>query len=177
MSLLTQRYAKAIFGVAEKAGVVDAVGSDLSRLSSILSDPAVGGPVLSPDTNADARQKVLDKILGDGHDLTRNLVGVVLRRRREAVLPSLAEDFAELQRAARGEVLGVLETARLVDELTVRELETRATALVGKKVTLQVNVDETLIGGVRIRIGNTLYDGSVATAIEDLHRRLMDAPL
>lgn len=177
MSLLTQRYAKAIFEVAEKAGAVDAVASDLSRLSSILSDPAVGGPILSPDTKADVRQKVLDKILGDGHDLTRNFIGVVMRRRREAVLPGLSEDFAEMQRTARGEVLGLLETAKLVDELAVRELETRASVLVGKKVTLQVKLDESLIGGVRIRIGNTLYDGSVATAIEDLHRRLMEAPI
>ena len=46
MSLLTQRYAKAIFEVAEKAGAVDAVASDLSRLSTTLSDPALGGPIL-----------------------------------------------------------------------------------------------------------------------------------
>ena len=177
MSLLTQRYAKAIFEVAEKAGAVDAVASDLARLSSTLSDPAVGGPILSPDTKADARQRVLDKILGGGHELTRNLVGVILRRRREAVLPDLSEEFAELQRAARGQVLGVVETARPVDEATLRGLEARAKALAGKDVTLQVQVDESLIGGVRIRLGNTLYDGSVATAIEDLHRRLMEAPL
>ncbi len=81
------------------------------------------------------------------------------------------------QGAARGEILGVLESAKSVDELAVREMEGRATRLAGKKVTLEVKVDEELIGGVRIRIGNTLYDGSVATAIEDLHRRLMDAPI
>jgi F-type H+-transporting ATPase subunit delta len=177
MSLLTQRYAKAIFEVAEKAGAVDAVAGDLARLSTTLSDPALGGPILSPDTKAEARERVLQSILGDAHDLTRNLVGVVLRRRREAVLPDLASEFAAMQRAARGEVLGILESAKPVDELAVREMENRAATVAGKKVTLEVNVDEELIGGVRIRLGNTLYDGSVATAIEDLHRRLMDAPI
>jgi F-type H+-transporting ATPase subunit delta len=177
MSLLTQRYAKAIFEVAEKAGAVDAVAGDLSRLSTTLSDPALGGPILSPDTKADARERILHSILGDAHDLTKNLVGVVLGRRREAVLPDLASEFLAMQRAARGEVLGILETAKPVDELAVREMEGRAAPLAGKKVTFEVKVDEELIGGVRIRIGNTLYDGSVATAIEDLHRRLMDAPI
>lgn len=177
MSLLSQRYAKAIFEVAEKAGAVDAVAGDLSRLSSSLSDPAVRGTVLSPDTKADARQKVLTTMLGDAHELTKNLLGVVLRRRREEVLPELSEAFVAMQREARGEVVGIVESAKLIDTKELAQLESRTTTLVGKKVTLEVKVDDSLIGGVRIRIGNTLYDGSVATAIEDLHRRLMDAPI
>ncbi len=177
MSLLTQRYAKAIFEVAEKAGAVDAVADDLARLSSTLSDAAIAGPLLSPDTKAEVRHKALAAILGDANELSKSLVGVVLRRRREAILPDLSEAFAEMQREARGEVAGVVETARPLDDAGLAEVEARATVLAGKKVTLEVKVDEQLIGGVRIRIGNTLYDGSVATAIEDLHRCLMDAPI
>ena len=177
MSLLTQRYAKAIFEVADAANASDAVAADLSRLSVTLQDPAVGGPVLSPDTRAEVRRKALDAILGDAHELSRNLVGVVLRRRREAILPELSGAYEELRRDARGEVLGRVETAKPIDDAGRAALEARAEKLCGKRVTLEVEVDETLIGGVRIRIGNTLYDGSVATAIEDLHRRLMEASI
>ena len=47
----------------------------------------------------------------------------------------------------------------------------------GKNVTLEVAVNPDLIGGVRLRLGNTLYDGSVATVLEELERALMEAPL
>jgi F-type H+-transporting ATPase subunit delta len=178
MTLLAQRYARALFEVAASADALDEVGADLQRLASALADPVVQAAILSPDTRAEARRAVLQRLLGEAaHTLSKNLVGVVLRRRREKVLAELSAAFQALLRESRGEALGLLETARPLDEAGVKALEARASELCGQQVTLEVQVDPDLIGGVRIRVGNTLYDGSVATAIADLQRRLMDAPL
>ena len=177
MTLLARRYAKALFQAAGAAEAIDAVDADLSRLSGLLRNPEVAGPLLSPDTPTAVRQRAFPMILGDAHTLTQNLVGVVLRRRREAVLVDLSAAFKELVRQSRGKALGLLETAKSIDEAGLQALEQRATALTGKNVTLEVKIDPDLIGGVRIRVGNTLYDGSVATALEDLAQRLVDAPI
>lgn len=177
MSLLAQRYAKAMFEVAEGHDALDAVDADLGRLASALRVPAARLVVMSPDTPSEVRGRVVAKLLGDAHQLTRNLVGVVLRRRREAVLLDLSTAFKKLLRASRGKVLGVVETAKSIDEKGLRDLEAYAGKLVGKTVTLEVEVNPDLIGGVRLRLGNTLYDGSVATVLDDLERALMDAPL
>jgi F-type H+-transporting ATPase subunit delta len=177
MSLLAQRYAKAMFQVAEGHGALDAVDADLGRLAGALRDPAARSVVLSPDTASEVRNRVVEKLLGTCHDLTRNLIGVVLRRRREAVLVDMSTAFKDLLRASRGKVLGVVETAKTIDEKGLKDLEAHASKLVGKNVTLEVEVNPALIGGVRLRLGNTLYDGSVATVLEHLERALMEAPL
>ena len=80
-------------------------------------------------------------------------------------------------RTARGKVVGVVETAKLIDEAGIKVLEAHAAKLTGKNVTLEVEFNSDLIGGVRLRLGNTLYDGSVATILEDLERSLMEAPI
>ena len=177
MSLLAQRYAKAVFEVAEEQNAADAVDADLSRLASALRNDDVAAAVMSPDTTADVRGKVVEKLLGDAHDLSRNLIGVVLRRRREAILPDLPAAYKTLLRTARGKVVGVVETAKPIDEAGIQVLEAHAGKLTGKNVTLEVEFNSDLIGGIRVRLGNTLYDGSVATVLQDLERSLMEAPL
>ena len=177
MSRLAQRYAKAIFGVAQASSSVDAVGADLERLSESLGDPAISAQVLSPVTKSDVRAKIIERLLGDCDELTTKAVGVVLQRRRESILAELAPAFGALLRESRGEVLGVIETAKPLEEADFQVLKARASKLVGKAASLTVNINPDLIGGVRIRIGNTLYDGSVVSVIEDLERALLDVPL
>ena len=177
MSLLALRYAKAVFQVAEQQDAADAVDTDLARLGSALRSPEVVAAVRSPDTTTDARAKVVAILLGDAHELSKNLIGVVLKRRRQEILPDLSREYKSLLRAARGKVVGVVETAKPIDEAGIKMLEARAATLTGKNVTLEVEVNPDLIGGVRLRLGNTLYDGSVATVLEDLERSLMEAPL
>ena len=177
MSRLAQRYAKALFEVAHAASSVDEVCTDLDRLSAALSVPANAARVMSPETGVESRGKIVGALLGESHELTEKAVGVVLQRRREAILGELAAAFGDLRRESRGEALGVVETAKPLDDTGLQELTDRASKLAGKKVSLSVKDSPELIGGVKIRIGNTLYDGSVASVIEDLERALMDVPL
>ncbi|MHC4512417.1 MAG: ATP synthase F1 subunit delta [Planctomycetota bacterium] len=177
MSILNQRYAAAIFEVATKAGVVDQMGADLRKIHETLESAGMRALVVSPETTATRRRQVLMKIVEDGHQLTQNLIGVVLQRRREALLCDLCPAYEELVRQARGEVLGVVETAKPMDTLQHKQVEETASRLTGKKATLSVTENPDLIGGVRIYVGNTLYDGSMATALEQLERQLMETPL
>ena len=177
MSRLAQRYAKAVFQVAAGQDAVDTVSADLDRLGSALAVEEVAAAVESPDTTAEVRERILAKLMGDAHDITKNTVNVVLERHRQAILADLAGEFADLVRESRNEVKGVVESARPLDASSLEAIAAHATKLVGKTVTLDVEVNEDLIGGVKLRIGNTLYDGSVATVLEDLERSLREAPV
>ena len=175
MSRLAQRYATAVFQAAEGKDAIEAVAQDLDRLGSSLRIEEVAAAVQSPDTTGDVREQILAKLMGDAHDITKNLVAVVLERHREAILPEVASAFSDMLLASRNEVRGTVETAHALDESGLEAIAAHATKLVGKTVHLDVEVNEDLIGGIRLRIGNTLYDGSVATVLADLERSLIEA--
>ncbi|MEM7204891.1 MAG: ATP synthase F1 subunit delta [Planctomycetota bacterium] len=177
MSAIARRYARALFEVAEAAHASDAVANDLARLREAFGDAQVRAVLLGPETPREKVQGMMDKLLSGGHEITGKMVRVVLGRRREAVLPDLHDAFGELLREARGEVRGLVESAKPMSHDALTQLEQKMTGLIGRQVRLELAVEPGLIGGVRVRVGNTLYDGSVATALEDLERRLMEAPV
>ncbi len=177
MSVLTQRYATAMFEVATKHGVVDEVARDLRRMRETLESAGMRALVVSPETTATRRRQVVMKIVEDAHQLTRNLVEVILQRRREAILADLCPAYEEQVRRARGEVLGIVETAKPMDTVQHKQVEKTASKLTGKKVSLSVRENPDLIGGLRIYVGTSLYDSSIASALEQLERQLMETPL
>lgn len=177
MSLIAHRYAKALFLAATEKDAVDAVDRDLITFGAALENEEIRGILLNPDTGEDTRSKALQKLAAGGHELTRSLIGVLLRRRRVEVLPELPDAFRALVRASRNEADGVIESARELAPEQIAELEKVAARLSGKTVTLTQRVMPELLGGVRLRVANTLYDGSVATALQELEQQLMAAPL
>ena len=177
MSLLANRYAQALHDAARRQDAVDAVGKDLLALQAALAEPETGAVVLGADTPATARRAAMDRLGAGRHVLTQGLLRVVDARRRQEVLPELAEAYAALVRLARGEIEGVAECAHPLASEQLAQLEKLASAMTRMRVKLTVKQVDELIGGVRLRLGNTLFDGSVATALAELETQLMAAPL
>jgi F-type H+-transporting ATPase subunit delta len=176
MSLLARRYATALLLAAEGRGEVDRVERELARMHAALAAPAARALITSPDVPGAHRQRALEKLAGSS-ELLQNLVRVTARRRRLPVLFDLHPEFRALVLAQRGEVEGVVETPLPLDDAAVGRLAELAARLSGKKVAFAVRVRPDLIGGVRLIVGNTLYDGSVKTALQQLEQRLMNAPI
>lgn len=175
MTLLAKRYATALHLAAKAAGAVAQVESDLAALHTTLQDRTVHALLTSPDVGHEARARVVQK-LGDGrHALVQNVLQLVLRRRRQEVLPDLATAFTAICRAERGEIEGVVETPRPLGEDDLARLSQMAKSLSGKSVVLTVRVRPELIGGVRLVIGNVLYDGSVQSSLQQLEQKLLQA--
>jgi F-type H+-transporting ATPase subunit delta len=176
MNLIANRYAQALFD-ATPADARDSVAEQLDAIAGVLEDPVARAAVIDPEIPSGVRQKACAKLSEGAHDLVRNLIGVLLDRHREALLLELNVAYRGLLMESRGEVEGVLETATSLDDATVERLRALASELTGKQVKLEVEVVPALVGGVRMRVGNTLFDSSVATAIEELERKLLAAPL
>ena len=176
--ILARRYAKALFEAAQGAGAVDTIAADLAAIDAVVADSGVRRVVVSPEISGAVRGQVVAR-LGEGrHALTRNLLGVLARRRRTAILPELRAAFDADVRESRGEVTGVVESARSLGSDALAEVEQLAGKLAGgRTVYLTVRENPSLIGGIRLKIGNTLFDGSVATQLDELHKRLMEAPI
>ena len=175
MSLLAKRYAEALFALATQQGAVDAVAADLAAIHSALATPAARALVVSPDVKPEERARVLDKLTQGRNVLVRNSVGVLQHRRRLEALFELHPEFRALVMAARGEVEGVVESAHALGADEVGSLEALAGRLSGKKVKLTVVIRADVLGGVRLRVGNVLYDGSLQSQLGQLAQKLAQA--
>ena len=175
MTLLAKRYATALFALAKDKGAVDAIASDLSQLHGELHAPHAAALLTSPDVHVEERQQILNKLTAGRHELVANLVGVLQHRRRLEVLADLPTAFRELLMADRNEVSGVAESAHPLNEEELKALTDLACRLSGKKVTLTAKHRPDLIGGVRLVVGNVLYDGSLRAALNQLQSKLQQS--
>lgn len=175
MTLLARRYATALHALATQQGAVDAIGGELAALHQALRPAAARALLQSPDVTAAERAQVLDKLVAGKHPLLRNLVGVLQHRRRLEVLFDLFPAWNTLVMASRGEVEGVAESAHPLSTDELASLTELAGRLSGKKVKLTAALRPDLLGGVRLRIGNVLYDGSLRASLDQLEQKLQQS--
>ncbi len=177
MTLLAKRYATALHLAAKAAGAVDQVGGDVQALHAALASPAARALVTSPDVKVGERDAILQKLGAGKHPLVQNLLGVLQHRHRLEVLFDLHPAYRALLLEQRGEVDGVVETPQPLAAAQIEELAALASRLSGKKVALTVALRPELLGGVSLRIGNVLYDGSMAAVLAQLEQRLLQSAL
>lgn len=175
MTLLAKRYAVALHLAAKAAGSVGAVGNDLEGLHLAIQDPTVQKMWSSPEISAQERTRIAQKLAAGKSPLVANLLQVLLRRRRQEVLADLQPAYRALVMAERGEVEGVVESPLPLGAADVAQLQQLAHRLSGKQCQLSVKVRPELIGGVRLIVGNVLFDGSLKSALEQLEQKLLQA--
>jgi F-type H+-transporting ATPase subunit delta len=172
MTLLARRYATALHAAAKAQGAVPAIDAELAALAGDLGSPRVGALLQSPDVPARDRQAALDKLAHGRHALLRNLFAVLQRRRRLEVLADLQQAFRAIVMAERGEAAGRVQSTAPLQPAQLAGMQQLATRLSGRKVAMTEEVVPELLGGVRLFVGNTLYDGSVRTSLDQLEQKL-----
>lgn len=175
MTLLAKRYATALHSLAQEQDAVDAIGADLLAVHGALEAPGARALLTSPDVSTAERARVIAALAAGRHTLVGNLIGVLQHRRRLEVLFDLQPAYRALVMVQRGEVEGIAETAHPLGDAEVQALQALAGRLSGKKVHLKVALRRELLGGVRLFVGNVLYDGSLRQALEQLEQKLQQA--
>jgi F-type H+-transporting ATPase subunit delta len=168
---LARRYAAALFELAEDAGILDAVASDLRTLQSMIDDSAdlrllIRSPVISRDEQGEVMTALAEK--ADLDDLTRRFVGVVARNRRLFVLPGIIRAFLAQLAAHRGETTAEVVAARKLTEKQAERLGASLKRAVGTDVAMNVRVDPGLLGGLIVRVGSRMIDSSLRTKLLQL---------
>jgi F-type H+-transporting ATPase subunit delta len=169
-------YAKALLGAAEKAGNSPTV---LAELTSFLHDvldalPQLDAVLCSPRVSFERKERILDRVCG-GKATTQlvNFLKVLARRGRfdclRAVEPAARQLFNEL----RGRVEARVVSAQPLDAATLTLVADRLRVVLRREVDLHTQVDPELVGGLVIRVGDTVYDGSVANQLRRLREEVM----
>lgn len=171
MAGLAERYAAALYELADEGKALDRVADDLRRLSQLLADSAdltrlIRSPVLGRQEQGRAMKAVLDKAGVDV--LTGKFVGLVAKNRRLFVLPAMIKAFLATLARRRGEVAAEVTSAQ---PLTAQQAEAVTAALrqaVGSKVSVETRVDPALLGGMVVRVGSRMVDSSLKTKLQKL---------
>jgi F-type H+-transporting ATPase subunit delta len=175
--LTTVRYVKALFSLADKRGERQRALEDLLAFRGFLeAAPEVGAALRNPRLSAAAKRRILEAAGVDtASPSVQDFARLCLDRGRAEVLIEAPEEFARLDREARGIVRAALESAKpLTDDLRLA-VRARLEEITGKSIELSEEVLPDLIGGIRVRIGSRMYDGSVRRQLEDLGIRLRSA--
>jgi len=177
MSTVAKRYAAAFMDVARESGSLDPIGKDLHHLESLLADSAefrdfVAHPLISPE----AQSACIDQVFGNSaFPLTQNLFKLLISRERLSFLPEIVAMGLDLWRTEKGiqpvQMVSASKMSASQEKKLVDKLSTRS----GKDIQLHTSVDDRLIGGFRLRIGDLVEDYSLASKLETFKRNVINA--
>ena len=167
-----RRYAEAALEIGRADGTLDRWERDLQQLSAALADEQLRALAEHPAVPYAEKERVIRRVAGDVSPEALNLVLLMIRRGRPRAIPRMVEHFANLVRRERGISLAEVRTALPLDEQQRAAVLDRLHELTGDEIEINEVVDESLIGGITVRIGDQLYDASVRSRLERLRARL-----
>ena len=169
-----RRYAEAAFQLATRDGALDAYGDGLDLAVRMLGGAEVLGILRNPARPVLERVGLVQSLLAKRvPDVILNLVGLLVERGTVDRLEAVATEYRRLLNREHGVVEALATTATPLDKAETEALTRKVTEMTGKTVDLRVVVDESLIGGLTVRVGDTMYDASVRGRHERLRERLV----
>ena len=167
-------YARALFELGRDQGELEALADEVDELGELLAEqPTLRQLIASPAIAAQERAGLIQRLF-EGHvsPTMYRFLQVVTRKGRLGSLPGIVQAFSELMTDHRGLVEVDVFVAQRLDDAAAKEVADRIGEVLGKEVVLHQYVDEELIGGLKIRVGDKLIDGSVANQLKLLRARL-----
>jgi len=168
---LALRYATAVFELAAEERAVDRLAADLTALKGLLQaspDLArlVRSPIFSREEQSQGMEAVLAKA-GTG-SLARRLVLLLAQKRRLFALADVIRSFEVLVARQKGEIAAHVTSARPLSSSEADELKQLLKSRLGREPRLELTVDPSLLGGLRLKLGSRMIDSSLRTKLEGL---------
>ncbi len=172
MATVASTYARAFADVVLSARLdVNRAVGNLRRISGLLDESQELRRVWeNPAVPAEQKRRLLDAIVErEGIERhVRNLVAVLIDHRRVQALPQITQQLEKELDARLGFAEAHISSARELDDAEKRSLEAQIARLTGKQVRAHFGLDPSLLGGAVVRVGSTIYDGSVKGRLEKI---------
>jgi F-type H+-transporting ATPase subunit delta len=174
-SQLASRYAQALYELAAEQQELDAVEEQLGFVEETLgSAPELASLLYHPQVPVEAKKDTVVKVFGPQTNAhVRNFLMLLIDKRRETALPAIVKEYKALADAARNIAAAEITTAMPLSDSQRQALSAKLSAVTGKRVTLQTKVDQRIVGGVIVKIGDKLIDGSVVRQLAMLEATLL----
>jgi F-type H+-transporting ATPase subunit delta len=173
--VLARRYAKSAIDLAKEAGILKEVGDDLDRIAELFAQSHELVNVFSDPTIASvAKEKLLAEVLAKGgvQDLTLKFIHVVLLKGRILGVGEIASTYRDILDQMENRIRARVVTAARLSDKEQSRISDALSKISGKEVALEVEVDESLLGGVVAYMGSQVYDGSIKNQLTQIKDNL-----
>jgi F-type H+-transporting ATPase subunit delta len=171
VSGLAERYAAALFDIADERRMLDEVAPDLRQLREMLAASVdLSRLVKSPILTRGEQGKAISAVAAHAgfSPLVRDFLAVVAKNRRLFAVPAMIEAYLAKLAERRGEVTAEVIAAQPLSEAQLALLSDQLRRSVGRRVSVEPRVDPRLIGGMIIKIGSRMVDGSIKSKLQRL---------
>jgi F-type H+-transporting ATPase subunit delta len=176
-TVVAKRYAKALFQLALEQGLVAETEDQLRLVVAVVeSDAQIRAFLAAPNITLDTKIQTLNNAFsGKASPIVLNTISLLLERGREDRLTSVLDAYLQVAGESLGRADAYVTSAKALSDSEQQKLAEKFGAILGKTVRVTNTVDKDLLGGVTVRIGDTLYDGSLRTKLDGLEKSLLTA--
>jgi F-type H+-transporting ATPase subunit delta len=176
---VARRYAAALFDAVAEGGdeAIEAAGADLNVIEEMLKNiPYLRAVLLQPLVTDERKNTVIrDAFASRLGELPLNFLLLLIRKRREGLIDQIIADFRRLADERAGRVEAFVESSVALTDDQVERLQAALHQRTGKTVKLTASVDARMLGGVRVRIGDSIIDGALSSQLERIRHLLLAA--
>ncbi|HOO55401.1 MAG TPA: F0F1 ATP synthase subunit delta [bacterium] len=174
---IATRYAQALFDLAREKDRLREVEQDFLKLIKLLEEqPELQQFLTHPVIVSSEKKKIIDSLFeGSTDELFVDFIGLIIDKNREEYLPLIKEDFDEMLRKDRGQEVAYISVPYELSETLKAQIASGLAGYTGKTVEIKEEVDPSLIAGIRVRIGDRVFDGSMKTRLEMIREDLMNS--
>ena len=171
---LAGRYGKSLLGLAVEQNQLDAVYADMKFLQSVFkSNPDFTAVFTSPVINADKKEKIIESITtGRVSNLTASFIKLLIRKTRESVLPQIVhafiEQYNELKDIHKVKLTTAVPMSKEIQDTIIAKIRANTTV---QNIELETAVEDELIGGFKLELGNILVDATVLRDLNDVKKQ------
>ena len=174
---IAQRYASAVFELAKEAKKIKNIESDLDALHGALSESddfrdLIHSPIYTRDQQSSAVTALANKM--GLSEIMSNTLALMATKRRLFVLPALIKSLRDAIAEDKGEVTAEVTSAKALTKAQSDKLAKSLKATTGKAVSLQTTVDDTLIGGLIVKVGSKMIDTSIRSKLNSLQNAMKE---
>jgi len=172
-SKISVRYSRALFQSAVGKNILDEVDSDMKLIADVCRIPEVSEFLKNPVISVSKKTEILHKMFADNvSEITLSLIDLAVKNGRESSLPAIARVFIHETLKYKGITESVLTTAVNVDETVIKEVVQTIEDIFKTKISLRESVDNDIIGGFILRVGDNYVDASIKNKLRKISKEL-----
>ena len=171
IGLISNRYASALYDLAVEKNNIDTTINDLNSMKEIINKNKdlrllIKSPLVSSQDKLEIFEKILLKL--DANELTYNFIKVIASNKRFAYLQLIISQFIKINSQKRGDIIADITSAEELSDIQKNEIQNKLKTKLGDKLSLNYKIDNSIIGGLIVKVGSKMIDSSLASKINKL---------